>query len=289
METDILTQLLDTFSRLTPKQKQIASYILEHTDRVSVMTLRELATACKVAEPTVVRFFNNLGYKTFLEFRVDLARTAVPESAGRLGDGYRDLEESDSTPLILRKAPEAISACLERTACSLDPNRIDQISAQLLNADSVVFYGAGNSNSIAKDAGFRFYRMGIPAYCSDNLHLTLTMTSRLKKNDLLFLISHSGESMDMLECAKVARERGAPVVGITANMDSSLAGLCDYLLLTASTDTSTFTDVMVSRFSQLLILDILYIKTRLQLGGKVEESISLARNAIRHLKQKANF
>ncbi len=287
MEAEIRTQILDTYSHLTPKQKQIASFILEQTDRVSVMTLRELSDACGVAEPTVVRFFTNLGYRSFLEFRIDLARTSIPESGNSLGDGYWELSAEDSTDAILTKAPEAISSCLHRTAHSLDRNKIDEIAALIPKADTILFYGAGNSNTIAMDAGFRFYRMGLPAYSCENLHLSLTIVSRMQKNDLLVLISHSGQSIDTLECAKVARERGTVIVGITANMDSPLARYSDYLLLTDSRDNSTYTDAMVSRFAQMMILDILYIKARRQLGNRAEESIRLARGAIRRLKDAA--
>lgn len=58
-----------------------------------------------------------------------------------------------------------------------------------------------------------------------------------RKGDLLFAMSTSGNSANILRAVAVAREQGMTVIGFTGETGGKLAAHCDYLLAVPSQDT----------------------------------------------------
>ncbi len=110
-------------------------------------------------------------------------------------------------------------------------------------------YSCGNGGSMSDamhfaeelTGGFRENRPSIPAMAiSDAGHITCSANdfgyeyifSRFlegfgKEGDILFAISTSGNSANVINAAKVAQERGMKIVGLTGQNGGKLAPLCD--------------------------------------------------------------
>ncbi|HQV78331.1 MAG TPA: D-sedoheptulose 7-phosphate isomerase [Chitinophagales bacterium] len=58
-----------------------------------------------------------------------------------------------------------------------------------------------------------------------------------RKGDILIGLSTSGNSANIIEAFKVAKERGLIIVGFTGETGGKMASYCDYLLNIPSTDT----------------------------------------------------
>lgn len=122
----------------------------------------------------------------------------------------------------------------------------------------ILFCGNGGSAAdaqhIAAEFTGRFYKDREPLY-AEALHVnTSYMTavandysydkvySRLvkamgRKGDILFAISTSGNSSNIIEAVKVAKEQGMTVVGMTGSTGGKMKDLCHYLLNMPSTET----------------------------------------------------
>jgi DNA-binding MurR/RpiR family transcriptional regulator len=64
----IIRRIVDSRSKLTPKAKLLADYIINNPRKVVFMTTKELAEACHVSEATVVRFVSQLGFNGYGNF-----------------------------------------------------------------------------------------------------------------------------------------------------------------------------------------------------------------------------
>jgi len=58
-----------------------------------------------------------------------------------------------------------------------------------------------------------------------------------RKGDILFAMSTSGNSANILRAVAVAREQGMTIIGFTGQTGGQLAAYCDYLLAVPSQDT----------------------------------------------------
>lgn len=126
------------------------------------------------------------------------------------------------------------------------------------NGNKVLFCGNGGSAAdaqhLAAEFSGRFYTDREPLY-AEALHVNSSyMTavandysfdvvySRMvkacgKKGDVLYAISTSGNSKNILNAAEEAKKLGMTVIGMTGDKGGKLADLCDYCIRIPSNDT----------------------------------------------------
>lgn len=98
----------------------------------------------------------------------------------------------------------------------------------------VVISGMGKAGQIGVNIATTLSSTGTPAiflHPSEAQHGDLGM---IQKNDLLFVISNSGKTSEILDLIKLSRRLYAhiPIVGLTGNADGPLTEACDVTLFT---------------------------------------------------------
>jgi DNA-binding MurR/RpiR family transcriptional regulator len=87
----------------------------------------------------------------------------------------------------------------------------------------------------------------------------MTSAAVLTAHDVAIGISHSGETLDVIEPVAMARSQGAVTVAITNYVRSSLAETADLVLTTAARESTLRAGAMASRSAQLTVVDCLYL------------------------------
>lgn len=77
------------------------------------------------------------------------------------------------------------------------------------------FAGLGSSGLTASEFYYCAMRMGIKGLVSTDAHQMKISASLLSSNDMFVAISNSGETSELIDAAKIARNQGAYVVVIT--------------------------------------------------------------------------
>lgn len=97
---------------------------------------------------------------------------------------------------------------------------------QVRNSKNKIFvYGAGRSGFVGRCFAQRLMHLGIKScFVSD------AVTYQYTKNDLLVLISGSGETTSSTAIAKKAREIGGKIAHLTVNINSSIGKLSDCVI-----------------------------------------------------------
>ncbi|MEA5083058.1 MAG: MurR/RpiR family transcriptional regulator [Lachnospiraceae bacterium] len=262
MGKDLFTEIRVKYNTLSKNQKLVANYILENRNRCVRMTLSELGKECSLSETTIIRFINKLDYTSYQDFRLDMAqdlsRQDVEEREETTKD-YQDIKSDDSIEEIKQKVISIASSAIYDINKLVDLDRVTDATKLIEKAKRIMFFGAGGSGVIATDVYHKFLRCGKNVINESNSHIALIHASQLTADDLLILISHEGESKEVLECGKLAQKRGAKVLGITSYMNSDLAKLADLCIFSSTNDSAYYTDAMVSRLVQLVIMDMLFI------------------------------
>jgi DNA-binding MurR/RpiR family transcriptional regulator len=60
---------------LKPSEKKVAGYILSNADKLSDLSIIQLAKISKTSETTIVRFCRTLGYKGYQDFKIKIRLT----------------------------------------------------------------------------------------------------------------------------------------------------------------------------------------------------------------------
>jgi len=122
-----------------------------------------------------------------------------------------------------RKVFDTETKALLRTKDVLDSTFVEIVNAILLCKGKVVLCGIGKSGHIAKKISATMSSLGTSSFYlhpAEAMHGDLGMVT---ETDLVILISHSGESQEVLNLIPSLKLIGAKIVAITANENSTLA------------------------------------------------------------------
>lgn len=124
----------------------------------------------------------------------------------------------DTLGFLTERCREALSAISDEERDSL----IDEITS----AKRIFLFGVGRSGLVAQTFAIRLVQLGLDVSFVGDM-----TTPILGKNDLLVLVSNTGDTMSVVTTAKIARRIGTKVVSVTANRNSNLSLNSDRIVL----------------------------------------------------------
>jgi len=168
-----------------------------------------------------------------------------------------------------RKSIDYICNEVEKTLQQIDEETIEKIIGFFFSSKNIFVYGAGRSGLVAKAFAIRLVHLGFPTFVIGE-----TITIPVKKDDLIILISGSGETIPVTMTAEIGRRLGAKIISITANPDSHIARFADLpvILKTEKKDASLAPLGTLFEASAWIFLDGL-VAELMERKGEDEESM----------------
>lgn len=271
----MLARITNALPTLSPSEKRVAQWVLEHPKEATDATLAHIAGECQTSEPTVLRFCRRVGLGGFRELGIRLA-----ESLGAPGSYvHRDVSADDSIPDAVMKVMDASIQSLAEMRGQLSQMPVDATANAMASARQIAFAGLGASGHVARDACHKFFRLGIPCSSLTDTPMIQQFAAIAEPDDVLVLLSHTGRWQEFARAAAIARARGGTVVAIT-NPESELADAASILFpCRVVEDTNVFTP-MSSRLGQLALLDAILVALALTRGSSATERLKLSKDAL---------
>ena len=271
----------EKYDEFTNAEKQIADVILSDPGGVIESSISDLSKKAGVkSEASVVKFYKKLGLNSFQQFKVILVQSI---SRAPLEIVYEDVSTEDDTRTITEKIFKATVRAILDTLNSIDVESIKKAVEMFREARRIIFIGCAASAAVAFDAFHKFTRIGKNCLFSNDEHIIATILATASPGDLLVAVSHTGETISVVNFARKAREMRIPVVAITGNKKSTLAKYSDVVLVTNTKETKIRTDAMTSRIVQLVILDTIYTLLAAR-DPKAIENLNKSRLSVSELK-----
>lgn len=271
-----LARIRGAYSTLSKKEQRIADYILKQPELIIHHTINQVADDLDVAESTVFRFCQRVGFKGYQALKIALASDVVAP----LQDIHEDINPNDTSLQIAEKIFATNVKTLETTRQILDEAALSETVDLLLSARRIEFFGSGGSAVIALDAYHKFVRSGLTVTANLESHMQLMSASQMTQQDVAVLISHSGASKETLDIARVCMERGVKIIAITNYAKSPLTKLADVALFTVSQETEFRSEALASRIAELSLIDALFTVVMMHRGDEGREALQQMREAI---------
>ena len=253
-QSGALIRLRGVYPSLKTALQKVADLILRQPEMAIYASVNEVAAAAQVSEATVMRLCRTLGFKGFQDFKIALARELVTPSQ-KMEEEAGD--EGDPATLV-RQIFKANIAALEETQEILDLRQLQQAVQILLNCRRLMVAGVGGSGPVVQYAGLRLTPLGLEVRGFTEVYQMLTYAALLTREDVLLAISHSGSSRETLDTARVAKDQGARVIGITNNPLAPLTRIADLVLITSGRELTAPRDGLASLLCQITIIDCLF-------------------------------
>ena len=271
---DRIRQMRDA---LTPAERRVADLALNHPRSIISDPIVDIARKADVSQPTVIRFCRSLGCQGLSDFKLKLATgltgtIPVTHSQVHLGDTATDFGAK-----VLDNTVSAILQLREH----LNFEHVERAIEMLNSARRIEFYGLGNSNIVAQDAHYKFFRFGIPTIAYGDLYMQAASAALLGKGDVIVAVSKSGRAPELLRVLDVAMQAGAQVIAITSS-NTPLAKRATVALETDHIEMRESQLSMISRILHLVMIDILAVGVAIRRAvpsPELTEAVAKARSA----------
>jgi DNA-binding MurR/RpiR family transcriptional regulator len=277
-----LKMLQNMLEQLPASERKIAQYILENPRSILDSTVNDIGAQAKTSGAAVIRLCKSLGLNGFQDLKVRIAGDLVKPAE----QGYRDIEPGESYFSIVQKTTSNSIQSIRDSAEIINYEELERAVQTLLSAQNVHFFGIGASNIIAKDAQQKFLRIQKNATAFTDTHLVATLIANAKEDDVVFAISHSGETAEVVKVMSLAKERGVKTISLTKYGQSSVASLADIKLFTSYSGEAAFRSAATSsRLAQLYMMDIMFLSMATIQYEQTVKAIDQTREAIQFIKK----
>lgn len=250
---NILDLIQQNYTSFFNAEKKIADYILANAKDVFDLPIAVLAEKSQVSEATISRFCKKLDLTGFHQLKIELAKLANEPETRTIPFKKATLEQR-LEQIAHNKSTEILS-----TTTNIDIAKLKIILEQLENARIIHFAASGNTTPVAIDATYRFNQIGLPAVVFESWQTQLAYTMNMQADELLVVISNSGEAKVLLKNIEIAQKRGVKILAITNHPKSPIAQLSDYHLTTASHEHFFHKEYYFSRIAAMYVIELLFL------------------------------
>ncbi|HUV09242.1 MAG TPA: MurR/RpiR family transcriptional regulator [Spirochaetia bacterium] len=253
------------YERLSKTERRVADYVRLYPDKTIISSLQAVSEKCSVSDASVLRFCRSLGFSGYQDFKAAL----VPELLKKGASLYQEVALDDDFNSLKNKFLQNLAKDINKTLDRYAEKAIDTLATKFCQAEHILIAGLAGSAGVARIFNDCLLGLGIlSTYISDRVELE-RVVSRLDRDDLIFGISHSGETQEIVHAIKRGKENKVFTIGMTNFVSSPVAKLADIALLTTVPETLLGSYSCQPRIAQLALLEFITfrISSILKKGG----------------------
>ena len=256
MEKNILAQMLQEYDSFTRSERKIVDYVLEHQKETQYISITDLSAECEVAVSTVSLFCRKLRLAGFNDFKLELARAALP-AGSNVGRLTGEILPEDSQATVMGKVLHAFQDELNNAYHMLSKTAVTRAVDLLREAGQVICLGQGNHSAVALAAWAQFSTTSPKFKTIQDSHMQAVALSTLSSQDVVLYFSHSGATHEVLEAAEIIRRREARLILVTRYLNSPASAYADTVLLCGPNEQPFQFGSSSALIAQLYVVEVL--------------------------------
>ena len=188
---------------------RIYKYITANLDKISYMTIRELASELNVSTSTILRFCNKNNFESYSDFKKAIKKEIFVQNNCVPKEDLQELSE-----FFIKANSHAFEEKLLFAIKSLR------------NANLIIFIGMGSSGTLAKYGARYFSNIGHFAVGLEDTFYPIETFQWI--NTVVVALSESGETEKLIEAIHQFKKKNCCILSITNSSLSTLAKLSDW-------------------------------------------------------------
>jgi len=212
-------------------EKQIARYILDHGEDVLSMPVKELALKTYTSPATIVRLCKKIGLAGYNDFKIKYsAELQYDQGNKRRIDVNFPFSKDDDDFHIAKNLASLTHEVVNDTHQLIDFDEIEQVINLLEEYQDIDIYGLGNSILAALSFQHKMMRIqrNVNIKTIPGEQIFMSYNSNCKR--IAIVISYSGETREIIDIAKILKEKQTKIIAITSLGDNQLTHFADLTL-----------------------------------------------------------
>lgn len=244
------------YKKLNESDICIWNYIDAHRRECCHYTIEELARNCNVSRTTILRFAKKLSMEGFSELKIHL----------KMEQDIRKKPAKDIVHLVCDDYRNRINE-MEKTDYS-------NICRLIHEAKRIFVYGSGAVQSFVAREFKRAFLSAKICMCEieGGAPEQALVAELLTEDDLVIIVSLSGESNHVVDFARLLKLKGVPTLSLTRMKNNTLAGLCtESLYINTSNVDTRYIENYETTTLFFMTVELLLIKYMLYQEKRCEE------------------
>lgn len=255
MGLNILGRIESVLEDLPKSEKKIGLFVKSNPQQVIGMTASELAKMSGSSPATVIRFCKSIDVSSYTEMKVHLSS----EITSPRMIGYSDITENESIEEIKQKLLGNAYQSMIDTVEQLNHQKVEEAVETLSEAPVIYLYGVGASQLVVANILQKWSRIGKVVIFHDDFHTLLPSILTAPKGSVLWVVSNSGETVEVLNMVKVAKDNNLKTIGLTQFGTNSLTECVDIPVQTVKVKEAVIRSAATSSLhAQFMIVDIIF-------------------------------
>ncbi|MBN8431976.1 MurR/RpiR family transcriptional regulator [Microbulbifer salipaludis] len=263
-------------------ERRIADFLLNNVEIVRSHSSKALAEQVGVSQSSVVKFSQKLGYKGYSDFKLSLSES-VARSAMLPQAIHGDIASDDDPATVARKLISRKNMALNETVMANSEDALIRSAEALRTAQRILLFGVGASSLVARDIAYKLMKLGKSVLIESDTHVQVANAATLGEGDLVFAISESGTTQDVVRVAQAGVAQGAEVLSLTRFTRNPLTELATFPLYCVANETEARSSSILARTAQFMVIDLLFILIS-QRDRKANELFERSRQAVEVLR-----
>ncbi len=268
---------------LAASERKIAEYLLANPMQAVSLGVMQVAQVAGSSSSACIRLANHLGYSGYSALRIALAKEVFSSEKISHEVPISQITEQTTTREIVHLVVTSTSESIKENEFRVDIKTLDSVVDAIIRARHLVISGVGASGIVASDFQQKLSRLGLHAVYTADSDMQIVEACALSKQDVLVAFSYSGETSSVLKVAREAKRCGAMVVAITRIGGNSLSRLADWTLPVGNNESIFREGATLSRFGQLLVVDLIYTIMLVRSHKKIEGLLKHSWEAVAHV------
>lgn len=272
LPAQMLLRLQGIYRSLKRAERSAADLLIHRPGFVARSTIAAASEDIGISQPTFVRLAQRLGFSGYAEMKEVLLASDAPPAQPR-ETPYAHLRKESPALDIAQSIVHASIQALSDLLCVMNPEDYERAAAALIGAERIAFFGSGDSGVVALSAFQKFVKVGAICHTTSDGDTQLMLAALMNEKCACVLVSHSGDTVSMVQAAKLAKAAGATTIAVTNFPYSHLAKQCDIVLLTA-TFVECGGELVTQRIAQLAIIESLFIIYRMRKSAQCDKALA---------------
>lgn len=248
-------KLREINNSLSAKERLVADYILANKTLLKSMSIQTLAKANNVSTTTILRLCHKLGYQGFSDLKIDLITSSGNVQHDKVLQ--EDINLDDPLESVNHKIQLIEKSSIDETHAIVNIEQLALAIKLIRNSNKIVIYGAGSSGLVGKELEYQLIKIKKDVSCHADYSIQYSIVNTLDEQDLVIIISHSGENLEGVKLLTMARQLGVPSIAITKIGQSRISSLATVLLHTITSESVSRLIPIRSKMSQLSVINML--------------------------------
>ena len=189
----------DFLNKLTDTEKNVISFINSNAEKISNMSISDVAEATYSSPATVTRTIKKCGITDFAELRYMLTQhTEVKQDT-------TDINE------IFNKSLTEISNTIDQLSIDTILKAVEEIQ----KAEKIFVFSKGLSNQVASEMTLKLQVLGKCVILNTDSNIMQELSGNSASTSVVILFSMSGSTPELISAAERASMMGARIISIT--------------------------------------------------------------------------